>query len=129
MPERRLRLWRLCAILILGAALWGLGAGRYTYYDGDPPPLSASPAKTRLDGGQMMGLASGKPPHELSRLNLGFRLDFKTARPDLLSRLPGLGRATVASGRERGYLRDYQSRRAEGLLMNYKSMDTNDESR
>ncbi len=128
MAERRLRLWRLTAALMLGAALWGLWSGRGDYYDGEPPPLAEGRARARLDGGQMLGLERGVRPNELSRLSLGFQLDFQAAPPDLLGRLPGLGLATVASGRERGFLLDYQSRRAAGLLKNFrKSADGNDE--
>ncbi len=124
--RRRARVWRLAALLMLGAALWGLWAEREAPYKGEPPPLSAETlARTRLDGGQMLGLADGVPPHELSRLNLGFQLDFKTAPPDLLGRLPGLGPRSIARGRERGHLTDYQSRRAKGLLMNYEAESGN----
>lgn len=129
MSRRHVRLWRLSAALILAMALWGLGAGPADYGEGPPPPLSPGLAKARLDGGQMLGLAAGGPPNELSRLNLGRLADFKTARENLLSHLPGLGLPTIKGGRRRGYLLEYQSRRALGLIMNYEQLDSSDEPR
>lgn len=128
MTERRVHVWRLVAVIFCGAALWGLWGGEGDH-DAMPPPLEAGLAKARLDGGQMLGLANGVPPNDLSRLNLGELVDFKTARPDLLGRLPGLGVPTINSGRERGYLLEYQSRRAAGLITNHEKTDEKDETR
>ncbi|UQZ89354.1 hypothetical protein C4J81_09155 [Deltaproteobacteria bacterium Smac51] len=118
MTDSRLRLYRLVSGLVLAAALLGLEAGIPGPQAEGLPELPAGLARARLDGGQMMGLGEGVRPNELSRLNLGHRVDFKSTRIDLLKRLPGLGQATIAKGRERGYLLDYQRRKVRGLLKN-----------
>jgi hypothetical protein len=102
----------LLAVLVSGAALTGLiQTGADT-----PPPLAwpAGPAAYRPDGGQSLGPAGHWPPNVLTRLNLGHRVDIKTAPVSLLAALPGLGPKTAEKVRAGGCL----GRRARAALEN-----------
>jgi hypothetical protein len=109
-PGRGLDL--VLAALVFGAALAGLiqtGAA--------PPPLSdrpEGPAAYRPDGGQSLGPAGHWPPNALTRLNLGRRVDIRTAPAHLLAALPGLGPKTAEKARAGGCL----DRRARAALEN-----------
>jgi hypothetical protein len=109
-PGRGLDL--VLAALVAGAALAGLSQTGTAL----PPPTErpSGPAAYRPDGGQSLGPAGSWPPNALTSLNLGRRVDIKTAPASLLAALPGLGPKTAEKVRADGCL----GRRARAALEN-----------
>lgn len=119
--RRRRQLHCLTALLLALAAALGLaGGGPYQWIR----PEAANPADRpgvvgavyRADGGQSLSPSGPLEPNQLSELNLGRAINLKSARPDLLARLPSLGPGSAIRAVESGCLNKRQQKTLDGLI-------------
>ncbi|MDR1044115.1 MAG: hypothetical protein LBP33_03225 [Candidatus Adiutrix sp.] len=117
-PARRLKLWRLLAALVFlfsALNLAGLATGNRRPQS-PAPELPPGPAVYRPDGGQAISARGRLPADELTRLNLGRRIDLARARPERLAVLPGLGLKSAVRAQERGVLNARERKYLHGLV-------------